>query len=146
VKPLASPAWDLFYAVSSFALVAAAVFSPMSRAKQAADRDRSVLWPSAALFLLSLAFLASISVLYDFGECFYPSRAKPFLSSGRLALGALIPFAALYVSGLDALLPARLWPTVRWTVLLVPVALMSVSEILLSRVAFESAYNWFHMK
>jgi hypothetical protein len=84
-------------------------------------------------------------VSYDFGDCFYPSREMPYITSGRLALGALIPFAALYVSGLDALLPERVGAPVRWLVLIVPVALMTLSEIHLSKVAFSSPYNWFHM-
>ena len=102
--------------------------------------------PALAIFLLSLAFLASISVMYDFGACFYPSRAMPYLTSGRLALGALLPFAALYASGLKVLLPSRLPNGLRWAVLIVLVASMTISEGRLSRAAFQSGFNWFHLK
>jgi len=145
LKPLAVPAWDAFYAASSFVFVAAAVALPRTRGTPRGF-ERSSLGPALALFLLSLAFLASVSVAYDFGDCFYPSRALPYLSSGRLALAALVPFAALYVSGLDALLPSRLPPVIRWTVLIGGVASMTISEWLMSRVAFQSGFNWFHLK
>ena len=145
LKIIASTGWDRFYAVSSFAFIVAAVFAAMTRRVKARDGERNVVWSALALFAFSLAFLAAMSVIYDFGNCFYPSRARPFMTSGRLALGALIPFAALYLYGLDALLPARLPVPLRFVVLIVPLAFMTLSEIILSRVAFESAYNWFHL-
>ena len=99
-----------------------------------------------ATFLLSLLFLAVLSVVFDFGNCFYPSRAHPFLTSGRLALAALIPFVALYLAGLEALLPGRNAAPVRWLLLLVMIAGMTFSEVMLSRDALQSSYNWFHLQ
>lgn len=145
LQVLASAGWDRVYGVSSLAFLVVAMIASRTWRKQPVKGPRSVLWPSLAFFLLSLAFLASISVMFDFGSCFYPSSAKPYMTSGRLALGALIPFAALYLCGLDALLPLRLPAPVRFAVLIVPVAWMTLSEIYLSGVAFQSAYNWFHM-
>jgi hypothetical protein len=145
LQSMASPGWDRFYGLSSLVFLAAAVIAPATWRKDTPDVQREVLWPSLALFLLSLAFLAAISVMYDFGTCYYPSRAMPYVTSGRLALGALIPFLALYLYGLDALLPARLPVWARWTVLIVPVVWMTVSEFLMAGAAFRSAYNWFHM-
>ena len=144
LRPIASPGWDAFFAASSFVLIVVAVTAPAYVRKPAGGSDRFVLWSCLALFSLSIGFLAAISVAYDFGACFYPSRAVPFLTSGRLACGALIPFAVLYVSGLDALLPRSLPAPLRWAVLIVPVILMTISEILMNRVAFHSPYNWFH--
>jgi len=145
VKTMASPGWDRFYGWSSFVFLAAAVIAPATWRKDTRSAERDVLWPSLALFVLSLAFLVAISVIYDFGACQYPSPAMPYVTSGRLALGALIPFAALYVCGLDALLPARLPAPLRWIVLIVPVVWMTVSEFRMSAVAFRSAYNFFHL-
>lgn len=145
LKPLASPGWDRFFGLTSLILLIAAALAPMTWRKDEDASARRAVRMSLALFVLSLAFLAAISVIYDFGDCFYPSRAMPYLTSGRLALGALIPFAVLYVYGLDVLLPARASLRVRWTILIVPVALMTFSTIARSRVVFESAYNWFHL-
>jgi hypothetical protein len=145
LRSLSSSGWDHFYSATSFLFIVAAVIAPATWKKDSKAIQRDVLWPSLALFALSLVFLAVISVVYDFGECFYPSRSMPYVTSGRLALGALLPFVALYLYGLDALLPARLPVTVRWLVLIVPVAWMTLSELRMSAVAFRSAYNWFHM-
>ena len=145
LKGMASAGWDLFYSGSSFLFLAVAIVAPLTFRKNAKASQRDVLWPSLALFLLSLGFLAAVSMMFDFGDCAYPSRDKPYMTSGRLALGALIPFVALYLYGLDALLPEKFPPYLRWAVLIVPVALMTVSEVLMSQAAFRSPYNWFHL-
>ena len=144
LAPLAAPGWDAFYAASSFVLAAAALVAPWTKSAPPRDARSSSLGPALAVFGLSLAFLASISVMYDFGDCFYPSRAMPYLTSGRLALGALIPFAALYVSGINALVPRRAPDAVRWALLGFLLALITFSEARLSQAVFHSAYNWFH--
>ncbi len=74
--------------------------------------ERQALGFALASFAASVAFLAITSMAFDFGACFYPSRAHPFFTSGRLITGALIPFVILYVHGLDRVL-ARMksdWP------------------------------------
>jgi hypothetical protein len=145
LRPIASPAWDRTYGISSALFLSAALVAPWTWRKPQGRGDRFVLWPSFALFALSLAFLAAVSVAYDFGDCFYPSRAAPYMTSGRLASGALLPFAALYVYGFDVLLPRRLGTPFRFAALIVPLALLTVSECVLSKPVFESAYNWFHL-
>jgi hypothetical protein len=142
---IASRGWDLFYSVSSLVLPAAAVVALVIRGRRRPGSEQVVLWLSLAMFLLSLLFLAGLSVAYDFGACFYPSRAHPFLTSGRLALAALLPFVALYLSGLEVLLPGRRSAALRWVVLIGLVALMTVSEIGLSQGALHSGYNWFRL-
>jgi hypothetical protein len=90
-----------------------------------------------------VAFLALLSLAFDFGSCPYPSREHPYFSSGRYLSGALIPFALLYVHGLDGLL-ARARPA--WTraaLLAAILAVATLSEVVLNRVAFGSQYNWF---
>jgi hypothetical protein len=144
-RPLASPGWDFVYGVSSLVFVVVAVAASWTWRRESRSAERSVLATSAALFFLSLAFLATISVVYDFGTCIYPSRAAPYVISGRLASGSLIPFAVLYVSGLDALLPRRVPAPLRWACLIVPIVWMTVSEIVMSTMVFASPYNWFHM-
>jgi len=144
LKPLATAGWDAFFAWSSFVCLAAAAVRHWIRSAPSRGGEPSCLGPAFAFFVISLAFLASISIAYDFGDCFYPSRAAPYLTSGRLALGALIPFAALYVSGLHALTPRRAPDGMRWAILASLMALITISEALLSRGVFASAYNWFN--
>ena len=145
LKCIASPGWDLFYVLSSFVLLAAAVAALALRRQSGRSDERVAHWLGLAMFLLSLLILAGLSVAFDFGACFYPSRAHPFLTSGRLALAALLPFVALYLSGLEILLPGRRIAALRWALLVAVVTWMTASETGLARAAFHSAYNWFHL-
>jgi hypothetical protein len=142
---IASGGWDLFYSISSFLLPAAAIIVLAVRRKSFTREERDVMWLSLATFLLSLLFLAAMSVIYDFGDCFYPSRAHPFLTSGRLALAALLPFSALYLTGLEVILPWQRTATLRWALLIAVAGWMTWSEVALSHGALHSKYNWFHL-
>jgi len=53
------------------------------------------------IFLAGIAFLALLSIQFDFGSCINPSREHPYFTSGRLLSGALIPFAVVYVYGVS---------------------------------------------
>jgi hypothetical protein len=145
LERIASSGWDSFYGISSFVLPAAAVVALVLRERSARSEERVVHGLGLAMFLLSLLFLAGLSVAFDFGGCFSPSREHPFLTSGRLALAALLPFVALYLSGLQVLLPGQRRAALRWALLIVMVTWMTTSEAALSRSAFHSAYNWFHL-
>jgi hypothetical protein len=145
LERIASGGWDFFYSVTSLVLPAAAIAALVIRGKSFAREERDVLWLSLATFLLSLLFLAALTVAFDFGNCFYPSAAHPFLTSGRLALAALLPFVALYLSGLEVLLPGRRMAPLRSGLLIAAVAWMTFSEVMISHGALHSAYNWFHL-
>jgi hypothetical protein len=140
-----SPAWDAIFALTSLGLLATAVITTWIRRARTDKSERLAVWTCLASVLLSLGFMATISVAFDFGDCLYPSRAMPYMTSGRLILGSLIPFAVLYVLGLDAALPKSLALPVRFATLAVPVALFTISEIAMSKGAFFSLYNWLHM-
>jgi uncharacterized membrane protein YobD (UPF0266 family) len=144
-KRIASGGWDLFYSVSSLVLPAAAIVALVIRRRSVARGERLVLWLSLATLLLSLLFLAVVSLIFDFDGCFYPSRAHPFLTSGRIALAALLPFLALYLTGLETLLPGRRAARLRWALLIAVATGMTFSEVSMSRGALHSAYNWFHL-
>jgi hypothetical protein len=58
-------------------------------------------------------------------------------------LGALIPFATLHVYGLSRLL--RNEPGLVLGAIGAIAIIITVSDLLANRVAFTSAYNWFHM-
>lgn len=143
--PLACPAVNGVYAVLSVGLIGAAVIALLSRFPIATQPQRQVLILAGGYCLAAVAFLALLSIIYDFHDCFYPSRAHPFFDSGRLMLGALIPFLLLYVYGLDRVLG---WINVRWikpAVLAGMILFMLISEITVDRPVFSSQYNWFHM-
>lgn len=131
----------LYWATSSLFLVAAVLrLRPNPRGP---TPERGPLALALACFVASLAFLALLSLAFDFGNCPYPSRAHPFFSSGRYLSGALIPFALLYVYGLDACLARVRGDAPRFALLGAILLFATVSEIAVNRVAFASPYNWF---
>jgi hypothetical protein len=153
VAPLASAVADAFYAVSSLVLllVAAtcAIASRTSRGPSVTPEDRvprrcasGAMW---AAFLSSVLVLAGLSMAIDFGDSFYPSRDRPYLTSARLISGALVPFLVLYVEGVAC--ATRRWSRVAGPLVLLAViaAAMTLSELLLSRHVFANPYNWFHL-
>jgi hypothetical protein len=135
---------DIFYVFSSlgFFLTAVASLSRSAIKKNTGLAERSALWIAVASFIAAIAFLALLSLPFDFGACINPSRERPYFFQGRLMAGALIPFAVVYVYGLSRIL--------RSTYLVLPaiaaIALVvTISDFLANSVAFASVYNLFHM-
>ncbi|HEU6447995.1 MAG TPA: DUF2142 domain-containing protein [Verrucomicrobiae bacterium] len=109
-----------------------------------ASENRRALYFSFVFLAASVIFLAGLSLIYDFHDCFYPSREYPYFSSGRLMLGALIPSALILVKGFDCL-TYRI--SERWRIALFSgtILLMLISEIVTDWPVFHSQYNWYHM-
>jgi Predicted membrane protein (DUF2142) len=134
---------DEFYAISSLVFVAAAIIGLRKQAGLSAFQRRA-LFLAAFTFVAALAFLALLSVRFDFGRCIYPSSAHPFLTSGRLVSGVLIPFALLYVYGIGYLL-RRVGGVAPIVVVAGIMTFATVSEIFINRAVFLSEHNWFHL-
>lgn len=112
---------------------------------QTNSEARPALWLAFGIFAASILLLATISLAFNFGAFTSPSSTHPFLTSGRLLSGALIPFLLLYVYGLDRLQSRVFRDGPHWFVLGVMVAFISISEIVLNAPALSSGYNWFHL-
>jgi hypothetical protein len=144
-QPLDLPAVDAFYVVPSLCFVALGVAGLLPRFGTATKPQRQALWLGLGCFTAGTAFMAFLSVIYDFGICIYPSRGFPYMIAGRLILGALIPFLLLFLHGMDGLLRGaknnRLWPAA----LVVMILFMLISEIVSDWSVFSSQYNWFHL-
>ena len=137
---LAFPALDAFYWISSTGLLAVAL------ARLPAQREsRAALVTAAWCFASVVGFLVLLSLAFDFGTCFYPSRARPYFSSGRLLGGALIPFLLLYVHGLDTVLGRWSGERARWLALAAIALAITASELWLDRAPFASPYNVLHL-
>jgi hypothetical protein len=102
-----------------------------------------MLWTAAACVIATVVFLAFLSLQFDFGRCLNPSRERPYFCQGRLMLGALIPFATLYVYGLNRL--GRSIPVVVLACISAIAMAITIAEVLANGVVFTSAYNWFHL-
>jgi hypothetical protein len=142
-QPLRCPVADGFYAVSSLALLGAALVG-LRKKDGLSILQRQAISMAALGFIASVAFLALLSIQFDFGNCINPSRAHPYFTSGRLLSGALIPFALFYVYGI-AWLFRRINSAVPLVVLSVVLVFVTASEIITNRVVFASEHNWFHL-
>ncbi len=142
-QPMALPWTGVIYTLLSLFLISAAM--PALSPRHSTDpSQRYVLRISLACFLAMLAFFAALSVVYDFHNCPYPSREKPYFLSGRLLLGALIPFLLLIVCGLDRLLN-RFGNVTKFGALALMILAMLAVEIATDRPVFSNDYNWFHL-
>ena len=141
---LASGAADFFCVISSLLLIGITALHLPRLARS--DKVRAQIVSFGLLsFIAAVLFLAFVSIRFDFGDPVYPSRAEPYLWSGRYIAGALIPFIIVYVYGLHL---ALRWTHRTWrlfaTVVIIVTA-VTVSEIRVNRPVFSSDYNWFHL-
>ena len=142
---LASPFADTFYALSSLVLCGGAAFALTRNRPATEPARRQALFLALTGFLAGIVFLGFLSLLYDFHDCPYPSRIYPYFASGRLLSGSLIPFALLYMYGVDCLFSRFKtdWP--RWLAMAAVVLICTASEIAITLPVFGSQYNWFHL-
>ena len=143
-QPLAIPAVDWFYVLLTLLLLLVALAALLKRPAQFSAPQRTAAWFGFACLAAALAFFALLSVKYDFQDCFYPSREHPFFVSGRLLLGALVPFLILFAAGLDRAL-GKLGGNAKFTVLAALLIFMLASEITIDWKIFPNEYNWFHL-
>jgi len=139
---IASAFMDWFYVISSGVFLFALILG-----KAGSDRScRTALAGSLFVVIVSIAFLAFMSMRYDFGTCAYPSVDKPYFTSGRLIAGVILPFLFLYVEGLHRILSKLRCASALLFVVGIIVAVITISEIILSWSVFACSYNWFHLK
>jgi hypothetical protein len=136
------PMADRFYAISSLALFLAAAIG-LRKNNGFSMFQRQAIGIAVLSFIVSVGFMALLSIQFDFGNCINPSRAHPYFTSGRLLSGALIPFALFYVYGIAYLFRGTN-SAVALTVLGGIVVFVTTSEITTSSAVFASAHNWFH--
>ncbi len=142
---LALPAADRIYVAASaacLALAAAGLRGPRPRGERVAE---GAAWIAV---LSALAILAWLSVRFSYGADTNPSLERPWFANGRLVAGALVPFALLFVRGIErgaAAFPERWRERGAWTVLGAMLAVACASEVALSVPVFRSPYNFFHL-
>jgi hypothetical protein len=142
-RPLRWRGADGFYALSSLLLLAAGIVGLRKQAGLSAFQ-RQAIGSAILIFLAGVAFLALLSIQFDFGNCINPSREHPYFTSGRLLSGALIPFAVVYVYAVSWIF-RRISTALPLIVLGLIVVFVTASEILVNRVVFLSEHNWFHL-
>ena len=143
-KVLASKWMDVFYVASSaiFVLTCGTVFFTERKAN---NGNKFEIGLSFFVLIVSVLFLAMLSITFDFGNWFCPSREKPYFTTARLMGGALLPFLIIYIDGIKRLLlffksSQYLLPAIAAIVIAI-----TWSEISISLEVFRSPYNWFHL-
>lgn len=136
---------DSFYWISTTIFLLAAAVNLILCKRQSRDTDWIADILGFGIIGLSVFGLAGISLIYDFGRCWYPSSQHPYLTSGRLIIGVIIPFIVLYLRGIEFLLSNTGLKSSRWLALFIILGIMLGSEIAASIPVFRSFYNWFHM-
>ncbi len=144
-QPMTFPATDTIYTLISLGLISVAFIMLIPRFTQTSISQRRVLWFGFWILATSVAFLAFLSIIYDFHDCFYPSRLHPYFTSGRLLGAALIPFLLLFVYGLDCAVSHFKYKHGRLIALAGFVLFMLITEINVAWPVFSNEYNWFHM-
>jgi len=144
-EPLASTTVNLVYVIASLGLVALAAVALVSPKASATATQRLALGFGLVSFVAAVAFLGFLSIIYDFHDCFRPSRELPYFTSGRMILGALIPFLLVFVYGLDRGLSFSRSRRLSWLVLAGVILFMLSSEAAIDWPVFFSRYNWYHM-
>ena len=144
-QPLTLPAVNTLYVIVSIGFVAMALVSLSTGFKAVTGFQRQALWFAFGSFAAGVAFLGFLSIIYDFHDCFYPSRQHPYFTSGRLIGGALIPFLLLFAYGMDRVLAPAKSAWARPLALIAMLLFMLISEIVTDWPVFPCQYNWYHM-
>lgn len=136
---------DLFYTLTSVVFIASAIVKLYSTRKNVISSSYLFRLSSVVLLGLYISFLLVLSIQFDFGNSYDPSRENPFFNKGRFIIGGLVPFLILYVDGLLYLLAKTklkmnpLYPVATVCVMMVVFSIISSYKI------FGSSWNWFHL-
>jgi hypothetical protein len=145
-RTLAWPLADWTYLLTTllFVSLAALGLGRASRAWAARVTEASAL----CAVLAGVAVLAWLSLLFHFPERANPSASFPYFVEGRLISGVLVPFALLYVRGIEVATSrlSEFWRApAAWGLLAAVLALALGSELALTRPVFLSAFNAYHL-
>ena len=92
-KPLAATFFDWFVVLASYSLILTFVAYFLIQRRSKKDVQWWCDFVAVSLVGSAFLFLAFLSLQFDFGSCFYPSRAHPYFVSGRIISGTMLPFA-----------------------------------------------------
>ncbi|MBF0531007.1 MAG: DUF2142 domain-containing protein [Deltaproteobacteria bacterium] len=152
------PAADYFYSISSLILLTVSAAGWLSSLKaeaqsiNAPEKEINNRTSTHGPMILSLVtvgaailYLATLSQVFDFNKCVYPSRAFPYFVSGRLILCALIPFFILYLDGWRRL-TGRFLPRISpLTLFMIMGLVLMVADFIIRFPIIASEYNFWHV-
>jgi hypothetical protein len=136
---------DNIYFISSAAFLIASAVAAIAHRGSGRAETRLATGLCWLMFALQVLILLQVSVSFDFGNSFYPSRHCPYAYSGRLIMGSLVPILILYMAGFEAITELLHLKFLRVPLLILVADLIVVVEICYSMPVFASQYNWFHL-
>jgi hypothetical protein len=137
---------NVFYVLSTTVFLTIFIFVAMTGHGKTTVEVRSTATTCLLLFLLFAALPFLISVTIDFGTIHRSLRREcPYFASGRLVLGALVPFLIMYLGGLEVFLDRLRLSFLRVPLLIVLIDSLLLTEIVYSLDVFASQYNWYHL-
>jgi hypothetical protein len=146
LEPIRLPWMDIFYVFSSAVFMGASLLALLPKRAGTNKKYRYLIAMSLGTVVLSVLLLAALSVPFDFGDCWFPSRESPYFLAGRLISCCLLPFLILYVDGLGRLTWRRKKPALALVILSLIAIGVTLSELFITLNVFSSQYNWFHLK
>jgi hypothetical protein len=152
VKRIEPAADAAVVAVTSLALLAPLVGWAARRARRRIPTGcelpdgRGLALPTAWILSASaFGLLAFCSVRFDFGDCFFPSRAYPYMTAGRLVSSAALPLLAVVAAGFDRWAAAAGRPRTAAVALAGFAMLLAGAHGAWIARFLPSAYNLFHL-
>jgi hypothetical protein len=144
-KPLASSFLDWFFVLTTYGLIVAFVVYFLIQRRSSKDVQWWCDFVAVSLVAGAFLFLAVLSLPFDFGTCFYPSRAHPYFVSGRIISGTVLPFFIVFASAFEMLVSLiRKW--VRPSIAMAAMVLfIGASDILLKGSVVHSSFNLFSL-
>ena len=137
---------EIFYFYSTIVLLSVFLVHFAIRKKKHNPAQRWSEYLAVYLLTASVLFMAFVSLLFDYQECVYPSRAHPYFVSGRIIVGTLLPFLLMYLSGFELLLR----PIRKYIHPIVPLLLICASiacvEATLMLTVFHSQFNFYALR
>ena len=144
-KPMATPFLDWFLVLASYSLMVAFVVYFLIQRRSTKDVQWWCDFVAVSLVGSAFLFLALLSLRFDFGTCFYPSRAHPYFVSGRIISGTMLPFVIIVASA-SSRLASHIQKWVSPSIAMVSIVLfIGVSDILIKGTVVHSAFNLFSL-
>lgn len=144
-KPLASNFLDWFLVLTTYSLMIAFVAHFLIRRRSTKDMQWWCDLAAVSLVGGGFLFLAALSLQFDFGNCFYPSRAHPYFVSGRIISGTALPFFVIFASAFG-MLASRVRKWIPPVIAMASVVLfIGASDILVKGTVVHSSFNLFSL-
>ncbi len=145
LQRIASNVADYFYVISSCIFVPVSIISNLASKENYSPQRRFLNLVNALVLVFFALVISLLSMMFDFGTCWFPSQKNPFFTNTRIILGAFVPFLILYLDGIRIII-TKISTRINYVMIILLICiLIFLSEIYSTYPVMGSNYNWFHM-